>query len=147
MRRLLIVGLAGSVISITAAGVQAASPRGRVVTETYAPNPYHKISLDYGGDPGVSIATVELEARAGEGVVSVSLTDDSGYPVKGAVSQVDALGRSRRIAAFCGETPAPVPIDAAKPVIVNAYSGTCSGELGAATEGTVTATFFGKRAR
>jgi hypothetical protein len=145
MRRLLIVGLAGFVLAISTGGVKAARPAGRVVTESYAPNPYHKISIDY-GDPGVSIASVELAARPRERSVSVTLVDDSGFPVRGGIMQ-GVPGSTTRLASFCGETAAPVGIDPSMPVIIDVFSGHCSGKVAAATEGTATVTFFATRAR
>lgn len=145
MRRLFIVGLAGCVISMTAGGVEAAKPRNRVVTEDYTPNPYHKISLQY-GDPGVSIASIEVAGLPGEGAVSVALVDDNGFPVRGGIAQGEP-GSTTHLASFCGETAAPVAIDPAMPVVIDVYSGHCAGTAAVATEGTATVTFVSKRAR
>ena len=136
MRGLALIAVAATALAPFAFDAAEAGRRpGRVVFETYSPVGINFLVLDF-ANPGVSLANVELEPKAGERTVSVELSDESGYVVRGSIAQ----GR-KTIATFCGKTYYPIVIDPKQPVRVHVFTGTCGSSVGIASEGGVTATF------
>ena len=137
MRRLsaVVLVVAASLAAFASDAAPAEKRRPRVVFAPYDTVGVNLLSVDL-GEPGVSHASIELEPLPGERTLFVELRDDSGYPVRGEVSQ-DRKG----IGAFCGHTPQPLAIDSRKIVVLTVYSGTCGDSLGIATRGGATATF------
>lgn len=125
--------------SLTTASAAKKKPKPRVVMADYGPDPTGSLIRVDVGTPGTSFAQVPFAPTATERKVSVSITDDSGQLVRGRVRQAD----SDMSGYFCGKTSAPVRIAAGGEILVEVYSGTCSSGtgVGAATQGTITATF------
>lgn len=113
--------------------------RPRVVRESYSPNPYDQIVVNY-LDPGVSVTSVPIPLRTGETLVSVKLTDDSGDPVRGTVYQRDAT-----YAKFCGKTDEPVPVDPSRELLIEVFAGPCEGAMSLPTQGVVEVKIFSSR--
>lgn len=137
----------GSLIVVLLAGgavAEAATPRkgtARVVRETYAPNPYETIVVDY-ADPGLSVTTVDFTPRSGEDRVMVTLSDDSGDPVRGTVYQRGVTNER-----FCGQTDEPVAVSPSAELTIEVFAGPCGGSTSVPTEGTVEVKFLRSGAR
>lgn len=128
--------VAAAVVAAAGPGAaHAGRPRPRKVVEAYTTFGVNILSVDL-GEPGVSHVSVELEPLPGERKVSLELRDESGYRVRGRVSQ-----DREPVGTFCGQTPKPLSIAPKKTVLVQVFSGACGSSWGLATEGTVTATF------
>lgn len=76
-----------------------------------------------------------FRARPGEESLTITLTDDTGRPVRGRVQ----IGGE--VFEFCAETSEPIAVTAGQKISVHAIFGQCDTGFSIATEGTITATF------
>lgn len=124
-----------SVLTLAAVAPAAGGPRAR--TETA---PYERASGVHLMDVAwMEIAAGELpEAQplARERSVSITIEDDSGRPVAGAVHQGE-----HELGDICGSTETPLALVNREPVHVHVYSGAGCSDVSAPTTGSVTFTF------
>lgn len=143
MKRVVKPVVAALVVAVAAGPVAEAGSvrkaRPRVFRESYSPNPYDQMTVNY-LDPGVSITSVAVPLRADDETVTVKLTDDSGDTVRGAVYQRDAT-----YAPFCGRTDEPVAVDPSRELVIEVFAGPCEGAMSVPTEGTVEVKIFSSR--
>ena len=113
-------------------------PAPRVVTADYAPlSDGGQIILNVGAAPGASLTQVSFVPTTKERKVSIAMTDDSGLPARGRVTQAEA----DLSGIFCGKTDAPVSIAPGVEISVEVFSGVCGSGAAVGSEGTIKATF------
>ena len=145
----LAVGLIVGAFMAPSADAKKKKPKPRVVTDTYdAPAIGVSTAVASGGASGCTggnnIGCVEFPTTAKDKYIKVEVTDQSGQPAGGYLSQgdTDGDGVGNLFGDFCGAHLAPVAITPGAPVKISLYNGTCvDGSQSTVTTGTVKATF------
>jgi hypothetical protein len=95
---------------------------------------------------GTMFGGVSFMPRAGQRHVAISIVDGSGLPVAARLTQAGPDGFPQTSVDMCGRTDGPVKIAPNVAVVIGLMEGPCDdGTPAAATQGTVTATFSGRR--
>ncbi len=132
MRRMLTLVLAASMTLVALPSL--AGDGERTASRAYTITRGH-IQFSSTGAAWMGTQAESFRARPGEESVMISLTDDTGRPVRG---RVEIAGD---VVEFCSETAAPIDVSAGQKISVHAIFGQCDGGFSIATEGTITATF------
>lgn len=132
MRRVLT--LLVTAVLIASAAPSLADEQERTVTRPYTITRGH-IQFSSHGVAWMGTQAEFFRARPGEQSVTISLTDNTGTPVRGRVD----LGAD--VVEFCSETPEPIAVAPRQKFGVHAIFGLCDAGVSIATEGTITVTF------
>jgi hypothetical protein len=96
-----------------------------------------------GLSPTEAVGGASLQVGMGETYVSIDIADASGLPTRAAVYLASSPVDEEFLTTICGSTETPLRVEQGREVIVRPTTGACpDGSPAAATEGTITATFF-----
>ncbi|HVF52351.1 MAG TPA: hypothetical protein VNC78_01965 [Actinomycetota bacterium] len=91
---------------------------------------------------GEALGGARFMVSANETFLSLEIADASGLPTRASVYVGNAAG-TRFAGTFCGATQSPIRVEPGQEIMVQTSTGACAdGSPAAATEGTVTATFY-----
>ncbi len=150
---MIMVGLiAGAFAAAPADAKKKKKAKPRTVSVEYAAPGIGATVLGAGGgfcpfaDP-TNFECIEVAPAAGEKFVKVEITDATGGAVAGFISQgdIDGDGVGDGYGEYCRGHANPIPLQAAAPVRVSFYPGTCEdGTPSTPTTGTIKITFYKK---
>lgn len=144
MRKLLVAAVAVGLVAGSLGTAEAGKKKAPKKVTRDAEAAYTAPARFYWAPTGDNIGGVKFATGMGETYVSVTIEDDAGMDVAGALGQDPEGDGTVSTTDFCTSTKQPVPITPGLEVTVFVYAGPCTAPQPApafATQGKVVATF------